>query len=383
MDIESKKSQCSQSPRKTWGIFPIIDFYVFREYLIPLTVLILGFIILFLIGDIFDDLRDFLENNAPLDLMISYFLFKLPGNIRFILPISVLLACMYTMAKFGKNLEITAMRASGISLQRCCCSIYALALIITLINFWFNESAVPLSEEIAANIMDSVTHPDYNQNLRKMLTYRSPDGMKTWFFKFFDVNGLQKSVILKKYRSNASLDWDIKAEEAEFKPGIGWEFHKATFTPYSEDGHLPGSPMEIEIIKKDIKEFPETPEDIINAVRPAEELNSLVILDILRKTKNMGENCKNLYETTLYYRVAFPWACIIAVFLGIPLAGRNERGGIFTAIVIAVAIIVVYQISSHIFLILGKRGIIPPIVAGIGPTLAFIIYGWYNMYRHR
>lgn len=361
---------------------PILDFYILREFLIPLTVLILGFSILFLIGNIFDDLKELLENKASFNVMVQFFLLKLPGNIRFILPISVLLACMYLMANFGKNREIIAMRASGISMQRCCASIYLVAFVVTIMNFWFNEKVVPVSEKKAEILRKSLGNDYYKYNVLEKLTYRSPDRTNTWFFKYFDTKGIQKDVILKKFRKDRTLEWNIEAQEAVFNPESGWEFHNCILTNYSEDGFLPGPPEEFPIIKKDLKEYSETPADIMNAARPAEELPSIVIFDILRKTKIMAKSCKNVYETTLYSRLAFPWTCIIAVFLGIPLAVRNERSGVFISIVIAVAILVAYQLLSNIFCILGNRGYMPPIIAGLGPTIAFIFYGWINVRKH-
>ncbi len=366
-------------PKRKWTFLPVIDRYMFQEFMIPFTVLILGFIILFLIADIYDNIKDFLENNASSMTMIKYYLLKLPGHVEFILPLSILLACMYTMANMGKNLEIIAMRASGISVHRACASIYFIALVITGVDFMFKETIVPVSEKKAYIISKMVTRGTYEFDLKEMLSYRSPDSMKMWFFKYFDLDGIQKDVMLKKYRDNNTLDWDIMAEEAEFIKGKGWEFRRATVTTYDEEGLMPNRPQKMSVITKDISEFPETPKDIINQIRPPDELPTLVIIDLLMKTKNMAKSSKNLYETTLYKRLAFPWACVIAVFLGVPLAARNERSGIFMAIITAVGIILVYTVVSQFMLILGNRGVVPPLIAGIGPTLAFLAYGLYNV----
>jgi lipopolysaccharide export system permease protein len=371
------KEKIRTVPRRMGSLLPIIDFFVLKEFMIPFFALLIGFVILFLIGDIFDDLRDFLEHDAPFLEMFKYFLLKLPGNIRFILPISVLLACMYEMANFGKNMEIVAMRASGISIHRACASIYFMALMIALLNFGFNETIVPLSERRAYEIFKQRTNQYYVVGQFDMLTYRSPDGLRTWFFRSFDVKGEQEAVIIKKYRvKDKTLEWDIEAKRAKFDPARGWKFSKGTFTPYSEDGFLPKKTEKFDEKLLDLAMAPETPANIHNAVQHAADLDSIVIIDLLMKTKNMAESLKNIYKTTLYHRVAFPWASLIAVFLGIPLVARNQRGGIFLAIVVAVTIIVVYQLTSHIFLLFGNRGILPPFVAGLFPTFAFIFYGW-------
>ena len=87
--------------------------------------------------------------------------------------------------------------------------------------------------------------------------------------------------------------------------------------------------------------------------------------------------------TVFYYRLAFPWACFLAVFLGIPLATKNERTGSLLAIITAVVVIVAYIVIAQIFQVLGKSGFVNPVVAGLAPTAAFIICGAWRLLTDR
>jgi lipopolysaccharide export LptBFGC system permease protein LptF len=49
------------------------------------------------------------------------------------------------------------------------------------------------------------------------------------------------------------------------------------------------------------------------------------------------------------------------------------------AIISAVGVIIGFMIVANIGLMLGKKGVVPPIIAGIGPTLCFILYGYYKV----
>lgn len=378
-DLSRKKFK-----RKNIGWQPTLDKYVLREFMLPLIVLIMGFTILFLIGDLFDDLEDFTSHHATTATTIEYFLLKLPGNIRFILPISVLLACMYTMANFGKNLEITAMRASGISLQRCCGSIYMIALIIAGVNCWFNESLVPFTERRASFIQTKTKREGeiWKEFSRTNLSYRSPDGRRTWLFNNFDADGIQQKVYLKHFYEDGTLEWELVAEQAEYIPEKGWKFTNGQKADFDKVNNLPGPSKKFKEITKGLDEFPESPRDILMAVKEIDDLASWEIFEIIYKTHNMPAKRKALYWTTLYYRISFfPFACIIAAFLGVPLATKNERSGIFMSIISAVLIIMVYIMVSSISRLAGNNGAIPPIIAGMGPTFAFIVYGWYNVIR--
>jgi len=374
-----------EPPKRRFGLLPILDMYVLKEFMIPLSALILAFTMLFVIGDIFNDLNNFLEVRAPLGVTANYFFLKIPGNIRFVLPISVLLACMYTMANFGRYREVTAMRASGISLLRCGGSIYFAALAVTIVNFWFNETLVPYTERAAFIIYRKVQSPEFEGTTMNMLQYRSADKLRDWLFRNFDSDGIQKDVILKQYRVDKDgkkrIEWDIRAEQARYIKGSGWEFSKVVRTPYSQKFFISGSSETLDTLLIAPSEIPETPEEIMNAVKPPEELPSWVIYQILDSNKNMAPSLRNVYSTILYYRLAFPWACFLCVFLGLPLAAKNERAGVFLSIVIAVAIVVVFQMLTQIFMVLGKQGIVPPAIAGLAPVLTFVVYGWFFVVR--
>ena len=158
-------------PRK-WGLLPTLDMYVLREFLIKLSILALVFIILFILSDVFNDLNNFLEADAPLADFLTYLLLKLPGNIRFVMPIAMLLGCMWTMAAFGKNLEVTAMRASGVSLFRCGGSILLVGFSVALLNIYFNEALVPYTEREALVMKES---PDCGRSTCSAQTFCCPD----------------------------------------------------------------------------------------------------------------------------------------------------------------------------------------------------------------
>ena len=208
-----------ERPRRTFLLMPVIDKYIFREFMTIFSVCIMTFLVLFLIADLLNDLEDFLKNETPIGQIVYYFSLKMPGNIRFVLPISLLLSAIYVMARLGKNSEITAMRASGVSLIRCGLTIYMVGLVATGFNFWFNEHLVPRCDRKSTVIRDSLGKPGYQDSLYKMLAYRSPDGTRTWLFEYFDFKGVQKNVYLKKHDYDRRLEWGHRGRGGGAHPG--------------------------------------------------------------------------------------------------------------------------------------------------------------------
>ena len=366
-------------PRR-WGLLPTLDMYVMREFLIKLSVLFLVFVILFLLSDVFNELGAFLDAKASMSDFLMFLVLKLPGNIRFVMPIAMLLGCMWTMAAFGKNLEVTAMRASGVSLFRCGGAILLVGFLMTMINIHFNEALVPYTEREAVVLRESAVKKVFEQN---MLTYRSPDNQRNWFFRSF-VNGKKHSgVMLKKYREGNTLEWDLAAQRAEYDPANGWIFYNVIRTPYSRDGLMQKKSTRYKTLVLKKNEVPESADDIVNAIKDEEELPTWVIWSIVQRNPDMADRMQDIYMTVFYYRLAFPWACFLAVFLGIPLATKNERSGNLLALIMAVVIIVVYIVIAQIFLVLGKQGLMPAPIAGLMPTIAFLVYGYCKVFYHK
>ena len=394
---DSTQSLTAAGDGRKFSWMPVLDGYILRAFLIPFGILLFAFTLLFIIMDMYNDIGDFLDNKAPLSVSVHFFALKIPGNIRFILPITVLLACMYALANLGRNRELTAIRASGISLMRCGMPIFAVGFCVMLVNFYFNEKLVPETTREAELVRRLVTNPKYVEQTNARLQFHSGDRLRSWYFGQFDDDGFQENVKLKIFELNPEstrkriLVRTIEAAKTRFVPGSGWEFHKPEIHEYSEDG-LPGDAItpETDPLILSEEEIPDKPSVIVKSVIEPDALSSLEIVSILRDNPNMAANLRRIYKSILYNRLAFPWACFLCAFFALPLATKNERSGIFTAIATAVGIAVLYQVLNEIFMVAGKNGYLSidfiedaihfplgPFLAGIAPTLLFGGYGIY------
>ena len=382
-DSSSTNLPVSGVPRKfSW--MPTLDGYILRAFLVPFFILLFAFTLLFIIMDMYNDVSDFLDNEASIRVSAEYFILKIPGNILFILPITVLLACMYALANLGRTRELTAIRASGISLSRCGLPIFIVGFCVMLINFYFNERLVPQTTRQAEIVRKTVNNEKYVEESNARLQFHSGDRLRSWYFGQFYDNGYQEKVKLKIFEvdpdkpRHRTLLRTIEAEKTRFIPGTGWEFHKPEIHEYSADG-LPGDAIIPDTDPLIIPEtaVPDKPSVIIKSVVEPETLSSLEILTILRDNPNMASNLRRIYWTIFFNRLAFPWACFLCAFFAFPLATKNERSGIFTAIATAVGIAVLYQVLNEIFMVAGKSGYLPPPLAGLTPTIVFGAYGIY------
>ena len=387
-DSSSKLLSESGVPRKfSW--MPTLDGYILRAFLVPFFILLFAFTLLFIIMDMYNDVSDFLDHEASISVSVQYFLLKIPGNILFILPITVLLACMYALANLGRSRELTAIRASGISLGRCGLPIFIVGFCVMLVNFYFNEQLVPQTSSQAETLRQTVNNEKFVEESNARLQFHSGDRLRSWYFGQFDDDGYQENVKLKflklipdtkkKDKLKQVPVQTIEAEKTRYVPDVGWEFYNARIIPYEEDGQKRLEPVIPDtnplVISEDV--LPDKPSVIIKSVVEPETLSSVEIFTILRDNPHMASNLRRIYWTIFFNRLAFPWACFLCAFFAFPLATKNERSGIFTAIATAVGIAVLYQVLNEVFMVAGKNGYIPPFLAGITPTVVFGAYGIY------
>ena len=96
----------------------LLNIYIIKNFLSKFVFLLLCFISLFLVVDIIDNINDFIESDIPRREMLYYFLLSIPGFISIALPMTTLLACIFTIGELQKNHELTAIKSSGISLKK-------------------------------------------------------------------------------------------------------------------------------------------------------------------------------------------------------------------------------------------------------------------------
>ena len=200
------------------------------------------------------------------------------------------------------------------------------------------------------------------------------------------MSGLEKELSGRKVDLEiAEAVYDSDRKQWIFRNGNFISYDRSDSTRYraSSGVYSVHSPISFKEWVFAADEIPESPFDIVNAVKEKDELPTVVIWELVSRNPGLAKRLKDVYMTVFWYRVAFPWACFLAVFLGIPLATKNERTGSLMAIISAVILIVVYIVVAQVFQVLGKGGILWPWFAGLAPTIVFISAGAWKILSDR
>ncbi|MCX6356527.1 MAG: LptF/LptG family permease [Candidatus Aureabacteria bacterium] len=121
----------------------ILDRYLLREFIIPLCYCLAAFFLVYIIYDLSAHLDDYVEYRIPLMEMGRYYAIQLPMVMVQLIPLSILLAIVYCLGMLTRHNEITAMRASGMSIYRIMTPFVAMGICFTALLFYLNEEFAP------------------------------------------------------------------------------------------------------------------------------------------------------------------------------------------------------------------------------------------------
>ena len=112
-----------------------------------------AFVMLMLVFTFFELLGDIIRNQTPFIIVGEYLLNLTPSMIYIITPLSVLIAVLVVFGGLNRTNELTAMKATGISLYRIIVPILIIVSLLSVSLFIFDEVYLP-----AANRKQEALH---------------------------------------------------------------------------------------------------------------------------------------------------------------------------------------------------------------------------------
>ena len=97
---------------------PLLSQYVVRQFLTPFAYCFIGFVAVWLVLDLSDNGPDYFDANADLATVVRLYIVQFPQIVVLILPITLLLALLYSLGKMSKSNEIISMLTAGPSLPK-------------------------------------------------------------------------------------------------------------------------------------------------------------------------------------------------------------------------------------------------------------------------
>lgn len=123
----------------------ILSRYILRQHLPPLGFALAALTFAMLINQIAKQFGNFVGKGLPWTVVVEVFALSIPFIVAMTLPMAVLVAVLYAFSHLAAENEITAMKASGISVGRLLAPVLGGATLVALISLLWNDQLLPRS----------------------------------------------------------------------------------------------------------------------------------------------------------------------------------------------------------------------------------------------
>jgi lipopolysaccharide export system permease protein len=134
----------------------IVPRYVLREHLGPLVFALSALTSLLLLNFVAKKFGDLVGKGLPWTVIAEFLLLSIPFTLAMTLPMAVLVATLHAFSRFASENEITAFKASGVSMQLLVRPVIAASVVLTLFMVWFNDQVLPRANHRLATLQSDI-----------------------------------------------------------------------------------------------------------------------------------------------------------------------------------------------------------------------------------
>jgi len=354
----------------------LLDRYVIRNFLQAYLYCIAGFISIWLIFDVSDNISTFIDQHIGFLLTIRYYATQIPQVLIILLPVSLLLALLFALGRMSRANEIVSMLTAGVSVPRVLLPLIAIGLLTVAATTALNYSLAPHAE-LARKMFLSA-------RLRQGPTiegqiFRNRSDSRTWFVQSFRPgHNVFNTVEVLQQDAHDNIVANYLAARAVYHAETKtWEFENAKVVHYDAAGNI----LDEQIYPSlKVDNWSETPFRLGSANVRAEFLSVPELRQYLRFNSDFPGTLLAPFRTHFQYRLALPWTCLVVVCIAAPLGIGYSRRGVLASVASAVILIFSMNFLTHLFLALGEGDRISPLVAAWTPNILFAIIGLYLLY---
>jgi len=356
--------------------FPtIIDLYVLRRFLYYFFLILGAFILLFETFTFFELLDDIARHRIPFLIVVNYFRYLIPYLIYQLSPLTALVATLVTLGVLSKNNEITAFKASGISLYRLALPLLISGVVLAATLLILDDTYLPyanqrqdaLRNQIKGKPAQTYTRPQrwiFGEN-SKVYNYDIFDSAQK-VFGGLSVIELDPVTFQMKRRIFANRAQWLDTEKA-------WALESGWVRDFSSEGAVENyTPFKV----TSLPELVEPPAYFNREVIQAFQMSWRDLRHYIDGLRFAGFDVSSL-TVQWHKKIAYPLIAPISMLLAIPFAILVGSRGAIGGIALGVGIGITYWAIAALLEAMGGIGQLPPMLAAWSPDLIFFFLGLY------
>jgi LPS export ABC transporter permease LptG/LPS export ABC transporter permease LptF len=366
--------------------FPLLlDEYVMRSYATNFLMALGVFAILYVVFTFFELMGDIIRNQTPFIIVGEYLVNLIPYIVSAVTPLCSLLAVLITFGSLNRASELTAMKATGISLYRVVAPILVFAAILATALFAFNESYLPEAnrrqQALRAEIKDKPAQT-FNLAGRQFISGQPGEqGTPTriFYYQAFDPdrNVFADLTVFEFDPQTFTLQRRIYAKNVQWDPTVNrWIFDNGWQRSFSGVTIASYQPFTVSTFP----EIHEQPGYFKKEFKPSDEMSYNELTNYIADLRQSGFDTVKLH-VQLENKLSVPAITFVMAILAVPFALSMGRRGGLIGIATAIGVAIGYWFVAQVFVSMGNINTLPPLLAAWSPDLLFGITGTYLLLR--
>lgn len=369
-----------------WRRLPLIDRWLLGELIGPLLFGIGAFTAVSLsVGAVFELVRRIAESGLPVSIALQVLALELPSFLVLSFPMATLMACLLTYSKLSANSELTALRSVGVTSWRMVLPALALALLMTLLTFGFNEGVVPHTLVQANATLDKALGRAVVGEDRERVSYsrfgrvtQSDGSRERTLTHFFYAQRLNQGVMEQVTVLDLSQPGQrlmLTAEEGRWNESKAmWEFLDGKLYVVSEQG---GEQITSASFDRYLYPLGNQPLQVAQLPTDAEMLTIGQARTAERLLRESGDpQAARKLRVRIQEKFSFPAVCLVFGLLGSSLGVRpNSRRSRSQGFGLSVLLIFGYYVVAFSFSAMGVNGALAPPLSAWLPVAIFLLIG--------
>jgi lipopolysaccharide export system permease protein len=343
----------------------LLDRYVLRQWFRLFFVTALGFPVIGVLINLTDNLKNLLDRGLGPEPILLGYLYQFPEKMFEIIPASVLFATVFTVGTMGRNSELTAAKAGGVSFHRLMLPLYAASIVAAALCLALEELA-PVTTERQLQIHGERAG---KRAQRYNFVYRAEEG---WVYLVRNLDAAAsrlKDVVLTRQGTGAARpSLSVSADSATWDSAGTWRLWGGA-SRVVVDGSTQAS---FGFQSMTLRALTETPRDLLAEPRKPEEMRYKELGRYINAVESSGSDAEKL-RVMQALKLAVPVTCIVIALFGAPLAMTSYRAGSAIGIGISLATTIVFLLMVQLSQALGSGGIVNPTLAAWIPNMVFAL----------
>jgi lipopolysaccharide export system permease protein len=301
---------------------------LFREVVVAVALVTLGFASLFFFFDFVEELQS-VNRSAAIGYRIPqaliYIGLMMPSHIYELMPITVLIGTIFVMARLAQSSEFTILRTSGLGPWRALRILLSLGLLFVFFTFAVGDYAAPLADKTAqllkARFQGQVTVGKTGAWLREKQAY----GNYAINVGALASDGTMKDVRIFEFDNQGHMVSMTQGQTGSFGEHEDWQLFTVDRTEFAANNAKDGR---VDRVFSDSFRWPTgvTAEMVAAAVLRPERMGTIDLFQYIQHLSSNNQSAQK-YEIQFWKKVFYPLSCLVMVVLALPFAYFHFRSG--------------------------------------------------------